>query len=97
MISSIRLEERQRFNEIKKLDVFDSNQKIDDSKRLLDIYMITTVLDSTNSNFTIILTSIDISSFSKLKRATLEQSERLEKALKCFRKNRNKNINIIRV
>ena len=76
MIFSIRQKERQRLNEVKKLDVFDFNQKIDDSKRLFDIYMITTVFDFTNSNFTIILTSIDISSFSKLKRAILEQFER---------------------
>ena len=72
MTFSIRLEERQRFNEIKKLNIFDFNKKIDDFERLFDIYMITTMFDFANSNFIMILTSIDIFSFSKLKRATFE-------------------------
>ena len=97
MIFSIRLEERQRLNEIRELDFFDFNKKIDDFERLFDIYMITTVFDFTNSNFTIILTTMNIFSLSKLKRTTSEQSARFWEILKCLRQNRNKNINIIRV
>ena len=77
MISSIRLKKRQRLNEIKELNIFDFNQKIDDFERFFDIYMITTVLDFTKSNFIMILTSIDIFSLSKLKKTTLEQFARL--------------------
>ena len=76
MTFSIRLEKRQRFNEIKKLNIFDFNKKIDDFERFFDIYMITTVFDFTNSNFIIILTSVDIFNFSKLKKAIFEQSVR---------------------
>ena len=89
MIFSIRLEERQRLNEIRELDVFNSNKKIDDFERLLDTYMITTVLDSTNSNFIIILTSMNVFNLSKLKRTILEQFARLWEILKDFRKDRN--------
>ena len=77
MISSIRLEKRQRLNEIRKLNVFNFNKKIDDFKRLFDIYMITTMFDFINSNFTIILTSMNVFSFSNLKRTILEQFARL--------------------
>ena len=77
MIFSTRLKERQRLNEIKELNIFDSNQKIDDSERFLDIYMITTMFDFTKSSFIMILTSIDIFSLSKLKRAIFEQFARL--------------------
>ena len=97
MTFSIRLKKRQRFSEIKKLNIFDFNKKIDDFERFLDIYMITTIFDFTNSNFIIILTSIDIFNFSKLKKAIFEQFARFWKILKFFRKNKNKNINIIRV
>ena len=97
MIFSTRLKRRQRLNEIKKLNIFDFNQKIDDSERFLDIYMITTMFDFTKSNFIMILTSIDIFNFSKLKRTIFEQFAQLWKTLKSFRKDRNKNINIIRV
>ena len=97
MIFSTRLKKRQRFNEIKKLNIFDFNQKIDDFERFFDIYIITTMFDFTKSNFIIILTSIDIFNFSKLKKTTFEQFARFWEILKFFRKNRNKNINIIRV
>ena len=97
MTFSTRLKERQRLNEVKKLDIFDFNKKIDDFERFLDIYMITTMLDFANSNFIMILTSIDIFNFSKLKKTIFEQFARFWKILKFFRKNKNKNINIIRV
>ena len=74
----------------KKTEYLRFNQKIDDSERFLDIYMITTVFDFTKSNFIMILISIDIFNFSKLKRAIFEQSARFWKTLKFFEKIKTK-------
>ena len=76
MTFSIRLEKRQRLNEIKKLNIFNFNKKIDDFERFFDIYMITTMFDFLNSNFIIILTSINIFNLSKLKKTIFEQFAR---------------------
>ena len=73
------------------------NDFFNNFERFFDIYMITIMFDFTNSNFIIILTSIDIFNFSKLKKTIFEQFVRFWKILKFFRKNKNKNINIIRV
>ena len=77
MISQFILKERQRFNEISKLSIFDFDQKIDDSKRIVfDVYMIIK-FSNTNSKISIILISIDIVNFRDLKKAIINQFEML--------------------
>ena len=77
MTSQSILKERQRLSEISKLSIFDSDQKIDDSKRVvLDVYMIIKFSD-TGSKISIILTSVDIVNLRDLKRAAIDQFEML--------------------
>ena len=96
MTSQFRLKRRQKLSEIEELNIFDFNKKIDDSKSILDIYMIITRSDFANSKFNLKLISMNIVNLFELKKAIIEQFEMLWKILKCLRKNRNMNIVIIR-